>query len=260
MKFDVAFQDGRRSLRPQPVFGPPSAVDPDARRPVSQPRRGGAGIRRGDGGAGGAGGPRRPGTVEKKALIGASRKEESLQPLGIRGAVTALALDGRGDDLFVGTSAGQVLHFDMRDKGNPKEMQGVQATSGPGVPVTALGFLIGDRTLVVGDRAGAVSTWQVVPPASGGEPRLTRIYEFAPACRPGRLDQPRPSGTRASPPRTPRGPCSCATARQGRRSCPCVRTGVACSRWSWRPRATPSWRRTGRDAWFSGASTIRTRR
>jgi phosphate transport system permease protein len=44
--------------------------------------------------------------------------------------------------------------------------------------VTALGFLIGDRTLVVGDGSGGVSTWQIVPPPGGGERRLTRIYEF----------------------------------------------------------------------------------
>ena len=67
------------------------------------------------------------------------------------GPVTALALDGRGDDLFVGTSAGRILHYDMRDRGNPREMEAVQATAKPGVPITALGFLIGDRTLVVGD-------------------------------------------------------------------------------------------------------------
>ena len=35
--------------------------------------------------------------------------------------------------------------------------------------MTALGFLIGDRTLVVGDGSGGVSTWQVIPPPGGGE-------------------------------------------------------------------------------------------
>ena len=42
-----------------------------------------------------------------------------------------------------------------------------------------LGFLIGDRTLVVRDQGGGVSSWQLVPPPGGGERRLTRIYEFA---------------------------------------------------------------------------------
>ena len=44
--------------------------------------------------------------------------------------------------------------------------------------MTAITFLIGDRTIVVGDAAGGVSTWQMVPPPSGGEKRLTRIYQF----------------------------------------------------------------------------------
>jgi phosphate transport system permease protein len=44
--------------------------------------------------------------------------------------------------------------------------------------VTALAFLIGDRTLVVGDQSGGVSSWQVIPPAGGGERRLTQMYQF----------------------------------------------------------------------------------
>jgi hypothetical protein len=36
MAFDVAFADGQRRIRPQPVFGAPSAVDPEARRPISR--------------------------------------------------------------------------------------------------------------------------------------------------------------------------------------------------------------------------------
>jgi phosphate transport system permease protein len=52
------------------------------------------------------------------------------------------------------------------------------ATATRGVRVSALGFLIGDRTLVVGDQSGGVSTWQVIPPPGGGERRLTRIYQF----------------------------------------------------------------------------------
>src|SRR5216684_1746069 len=32
--------------------------------------------------------------------------------------------------------------------------------------------------LVVGDQAGGVSTWQVIPPPGGGPRRLTRVYQF----------------------------------------------------------------------------------
>ena len=77
------------------------------------------------------------------------------------GEVTALALDGRGEDLFVGTSRGELLRYDLRDRSSPRA--GGDGRRRGGAEVTALGFLIGDRTLVVGDAQGRVSTWQVVP-------------------------------------------------------------------------------------------------
>ena len=39
------------------------------------------------------------------------------------------------------------------------------AASRPAATITALGFVLGDRTLVVGDAAGGVSTWQLLPDA-----------------------------------------------------------------------------------------------
>jgi len=50
--------------------------------------------------------------------------------------------------------------------------------------VTALGFLIGDRTLVTGDGLGAVATWQIVPVPAGGPRRLTHIHRFQGHGRP----------------------------------------------------------------------------
>src|SRR5881296_1247442 len=74
----------------------------------------------------------RPGRVlviERKALIGGGRKEESRQTLRVPGAaeVTALALDGRGEDLFVGTAIGQVVRYDLRDRDKPRAMEATQA-------------------------------------------------------------------------------------------------------------------------------------
>jgi phosphate transport system permease protein len=66
----------------------------------------------------------------------------------------------------------------MRDAANPVKAEVTDVAAGRRVPVTALGFLIGDRTLLVGDEAGGVSTWQVIPPPGGGERRLTRIHEY----------------------------------------------------------------------------------
>ncbi|MBI2200188.1 MAG: hypothetical protein HYU42_16575, partial [Candidatus Rokubacteria bacterium] len=124
--------------------------------------------------------------VEKKALIGGSRREESLTTLAVSvdGEITALRLDGRGENLFIGTSRGWVLRYDMRDRESPTAGEAVTVGGAPDTPITALGFLIGDRTLVVGDARGGVSTWQVVSPPQGGERRLTRIHEFTPHAGP----------------------------------------------------------------------------
>jgi len=181
MRFDVAFKDGVRGVTPEPSFGQPLALDPEGRQAVRRltfaaPDTGPVTVAQL--------GPRDlvvHAVVEKKSLIGASRREESLQRLSVPGdgEITALALDGRGEDLFIGTARGQVLRYDLRDRDNPAAMEAVTVDAAPGeAPITVLGFLLGDRTLVVGDGRGGVSSWQVIPPPQGGERRLTRIYDF----------------------------------------------------------------------------------
>jgi phosphate transport system permease protein len=177
MKFDVAFDGGRRSVTPGAAFGEPSVLDPEQKRPVL--RLAFAGLDSGPITVGQVG-PRdlvMQSVVEKKALIGGSRKEESVQTLSvpIEGEVTALRLDGRADSLFVGTSGGQVVRYDLADRGTPRDAEVVSVGASP---ITALGFLVGDRTLVVGDQKGGVSTWQLLRPPEGGDPRLIRIHDF----------------------------------------------------------------------------------
>ncbi|MBI3028146.1 MAG: ABC transporter permease subunit [Candidatus Rokubacteria bacterium] len=179
MRFDVAFRDGRRSVTPQPEFKEAALLDPARKRPIRRVAFASTG--------GGAVTIAQVGrrellvetVVEKRALIGESRTERSVQALTAEteGEITALRLDGRAEDLFVGTSSGQVLRYDLRERETPKLLEAV-GVSAAGAPVTALGFLIGDRTLVAGDEGGAVSTWQVIPRPVGGERRLTRVYRF----------------------------------------------------------------------------------
>ena len=180
MKFDVTFADSRRTVTAAPAFGEPAALDPQKRRPVLRLASGGVD-------AGGVTvaqvGPTDlvvQSVVEKKALIGGTRREESLERFvpELAGEITALKLDNRAEELFIGTSQGQVLRYDLKDPASPKLAEAVGVASKPGSAVTVLGFLIGDRTLVVGDQAGGVSSWQVVPPPGGGEKRLTRTYQF----------------------------------------------------------------------------------
>jgi phosphate transport system permease protein len=180
MKFDVAFSAGQRTVTPRPVFGEPSVLDAGGRRAIhalasAAPGSGPVSLAQV--------GPAElvvQAVVEKRALIGPATREESRQTLRVEidGEITGLALDGRAEDLFIGTSRGQVVHYDMRDPGSPVRVAVTNATATRGARVSALGFLIGDRTLVVGDQSGGVSTWQVIPPPGGGERRLTRIYQF----------------------------------------------------------------------------------
>jgi phosphate transport system permease protein len=117
--------------------------------------------------------------TEETSLLGEATRQESRSAIDLAtsGDPSALALDARGDALFVGTTAGEVVRVDLR----PTEIRAARArpaASRAGSKITVLGLLLGDRTLVVGDEAGGVGTWQVLAGA-GGRPELTSIHRFA---------------------------------------------------------------------------------
>ncbi len=92
-------------------------------------------------------------------------------------AMAVLLLDGAGDTLVGGAADGRLLHWDIRDLRRPRLM----GTYAAGAPVTALAYLIGDRSLVVGTADGTVAVWMpVTDPGADGDPRLRRIRDFAP--------------------------------------------------------------------------------
>ena len=131
VQFDVAFKDGGRTVTPKATVGEPLAMDPERKRPLRRIAF--------------AATPTGPLTVaqvgptelavlsvtEKKALVGGTTRTESLQPLvaSIDGEITALRLDGRGEDLFLGTSQGRVLRYDFRDRTSPVAMESVTVGS-----------------------------------------------------------------------------------------------------------------------------------
>ena len=180
LTFDVAYPESGRTITPRVQVGEPSMVDAERRRLVRRlgmatPESGTVIVAQL--------GPREfvlQTTVEKKGLIGGGTREVSLHPFVVEtdGEVTAVAIDSRGDDVVIGTSLGRILRFDLRARPQIELADTIDTASQPGAAITSLGLLNGDRTLVVGDRAGRVSSWQVVGLPGEGRLRLTRVHTY----------------------------------------------------------------------------------
>jgi phosphate transport system permease protein len=89
--------------------------------------------------------------------------------------VTALIFDSRGETLVVGTAAGNLYYYDVREGTQPSLTETVSVAPS-GAAVTALSYLIGDRALVVGNGSGAVSVW--MPVRQDQETALTRFLRI----------------------------------------------------------------------------------
>lgn len=95
--------------------------------------------------------------------------------------VSTIELDRSIENLFVGTENGKIYHWDVSDRENPEFLRAVNATDNPKTAITTLAFLLGDRSLLVGDEAGNVSVWFEVPDsASPTGDALKRIHELSP--------------------------------------------------------------------------------
>lgn len=122
--------------------------------------------------------------VESGGLLGDGEKTQVTRDLTDKlggNKVTALEIDRSLGDLYVGTNNGKLYHFDVRDKENPVLLDTLSVAPNSNIPVTALAFLLGDRSLIVGDGAGDVSVWfEVSDPSSPRGKVLTKIHELPP--------------------------------------------------------------------------------
>jgi phosphate transport system permease protein len=181
VNFNVSFPEGRRRVEPDLLVKDPIVADPSS-RPIRQ-----LAFASPDSGTITAAvvvGPKDIALItmrERRALIGPSTKDESRQTLAlpIDGEITAIASDGRGEDIFAGTSSGQVIRVDLRKPAEPRIVGIVYAMGRPGAAVSTIGFLIGDRTLIVGDASGGLNSWQLLRD-DRGERHLLKTYEFMP--------------------------------------------------------------------------------
>ncbi|MGH7264546.1 MAG: ABC transporter permease subunit, partial [Candidatus Rokuibacteriota bacterium] len=192
VKFSVSYPDGRRVVAGALVPAEPVVADPDGRpvRALATAAPPGGAV---TAAAVGARDVALLVTRERKALIGPSTREVSRQAVTLpgQGDITALALDGRAEDLFVGTTTGELVRVDLRDPAAPRVAESVSTSDPPVARITALAFLLGDRTLIVGDAAGGVASWQLVQ-GGAGDRRLRRVHDFQ--AHPGPVVAIAPSG------------------------------------------------------------------
>ena len=98
----------------------------------------------------------------------------------IPGRITAFTLGSRAELLAVGTEEGRLYHFDLRNPAQPVLVEKTQASE-RGEAITALAYLMGDRSLVVGRASGQIAVWMPVrehPEANTTQTRV--IHRFAP--------------------------------------------------------------------------------
>ncbi|MBF0316898.1 MAG: ABC transporter permease subunit [Nitrospirae bacterium] len=101
---------------------------------------------------------------------------------------TAIIIDQRIENVYVGTQNGLLYHWDIKDAAAPIPMRVASAKDTSAI--TALGLLVGQRSLIVGRDSGSVSVWfQVSDPElpgatrineADGQKQLTQIHVFEP--------------------------------------------------------------------------------
>ena len=91
---------------------------------------------------------------------------------------TALALEKSLDNLYLGFDNGALLKYDLREPSTPQITETLAAST---AAITTLGFLIGERSIIVGDAQGNVAVWfENFDENDAGERRLHKAYALAP--------------------------------------------------------------------------------
>ena len=184
LRFVISFDEGpsaaKRTVTPNLVEEAPVALDPKGAAIVSLARYSGS---RGNVTVGVTADGRLLylAVIEKKSLVkGVERSEErrdltSLLP----GPATVLTMDRAVESLYVGTRTGHLAHFELSDLREPRLLEAPRVVDPAPVPVTALGLIIGEQSLVVGDAKGGVRVWfQVENPSSEAGRSLRPVHEF----------------------------------------------------------------------------------
>ncbi|MFT4570606.1 MAG: phosphate transport system permease protein [Hyphomicrobiaceae bacterium] len=117
--------------------------------------------------------------VETVALSGATTEIE--RPVG--GSLPKfIRLTGLGDNVMLVWSDGQLLRYDSRKLESLDLVEQLDVIAEPGVEVSATDFLLGRKTLVVGDTRGRLAGWFRIKPtdaATSDGALMARAWSFA---------------------------------------------------------------------------------
>src|SRR5262249_5717241 len=119
--------------------------------------------------------------AETKNVFGEAKHSETRRPLPLKAddRPTTIAVDSAGRGAYIGSARGALYEWDISDKEQPRLVDVVDATGHADVGVTALGFLNGDQSIIVGDAAGHVSVWFPVRDAARESGwRLQRVHNL----------------------------------------------------------------------------------
>lgn len=178
--FSTTLNDGKRTITPKVTEEKPLQIDPQGRALVAVV------YREGDGKTAAA-----AVVAGSRSVLFFAQKEQTSTLFGPAGVkeyhaelspvpdsdISALALDKYQTYLLVGTAGGEILQWDVSDPEAPTFQHRFLASQQPGIGVTALGWVLGDRSLIVGDTAGNVSVWfQVRDPQDPTSSPYRRVH------------------------------------------------------------------------------------
>ncbi len=117
-------------------------------------------------------------TATKKSMFGGAKvtNEEYKPDIDTSTKVTSVEIDPQMRDLYVGNASGYIRRFSIEEPESIKHLDTVKMRGGKAV--TILKFLLGGSTLVSGDSAGDVTTWQLARAEGGEEFSLKKMHIF----------------------------------------------------------------------------------
>lgn len=93
--------------------------------------------------------------------------------------ITALVVDKRGENLILGTFDGKVIHISLKFGNQPQLIQSIIPFTDEFIPITNLGFLIGEQSCIVGNSKGSlISLMRMLDEESDYGWKLENIHTF----------------------------------------------------------------------------------